>query len=88
MKRKLSPPPLGRTLTYGDKIFYKNLSFFDKLFVRKSVCKSKVEVENLYTWLFKLTQNMVQENNEKNIKDPDKVPTLEHLLREKYDTGS
>ena len=36
----------------------------------------KVEVEDLYTWPFKLTQNMVQKNNDKLKKDPDKAPTL------------
>ena len=36
----------------------------------------KVEVEDLYTWPFKLTQNMVQKNNDKMKKDRDKVPTL------------
>ena len=36
----------------------------------------KVEVEDFYTWPFKLTQNMVQKNNDKIKKDPDKVPTL------------
>ena len=40
-------------------------------------------MEDLYTWPFKLTQNIVQENNDKIKKDndkikkdPDKVPTL------------
>ena len=32
------PPPWGGS--YGNKILYKNLDFFDKIFVRKSVCKS------------------------------------------------
>ena len=36
----------------------------------------KVEVEDLYTWPFKLTQNIVQKTNDKIKKDPDKVPTL------------
>ena len=45
----------------------------------------KVEVEDLYTWPFKLTQNMVQKNNDKIKKTQIKS---RHLLREKYDTGS
>ena len=45
----------------------------------------KVEVEDLYTWPFKLTQNMVQKNNDKIKKTQIKS---QHLLREKYDTGS
>ena len=45
----------------------------------------KVEVEDLYTWPFKLTQNMVEKNNGKIKKTQIKS---QHLLREKYDTGS
>ena len=45
----------------------------------------KVEVEDLYTWPFKLTQNMVQKNIDKIKKTQIKS---QHLLREKYDTGS
>ena len=45
----------------------------------------KVEVEDLYTWPFKLIQNMVQKNNDKIKKTQIKS---QHLLREKYDTGS
>ena len=45
----------------------------------------KVEAEDLYTWPFKLTQNMVQKNNDKIKKTQIKS---QHLLREKYDTGS
>ena len=42
-------------------------------------------MEDLHTWPFKLTQNMVQKNN-------DKIKKIQikshHFLREKYDTGS
>ena len=44
-----------------------------------------VEVEDLCTWPFKLTQNMVQKNNDEIKKTQIKS---QHLLREKYDTGS
>ena len=45
----------------------------------------KVEVEDLYTWPLKLTQNMVQKNNDIIKKTQIKS---QHLLREKHDTGS
>ena len=32
-------------------------------------------MEDLYTWPFKVTQNMVHKNRDKITKDPDKVPT-------------
>ena len=41
-------------------------------------------MEDLYTWPFKLTQNMVQKNNDKIKKTQIKS---QHLLREKYDTS-
>ena len=44
----------------------------------------KIEVEDLYTWPFKLTQNMVQKNND-NIKMTQ--IKSQHLLREKYETA-
>ena len=59
--------------------------FRPTMFVFVFFVSQKVEVEDLYTWPFKLTQNVVQKNNDKIKKTQIKS---QHLLREKYDTGS
>ena len=54
-------------------------------FVFQKVEVKEFKEKSVYTWPFKLTQNMVQKNNDKIKKTQIKS---QHLLREKYDTSS